>query len=182
VRVADQQGRYGAVDVHYPDAGGARAALLVALDSRLGEVVEQHTTWLPTVDAYQPGRFYLRELPAITAVLAATTPLDLLVIDGYVDLDPAGRPGLGAHLHTRTGLPIIGVAKTAFHTATHAVPVHRGGAQRPLLVTAAGIPLPEASALVAAMAGSYRIPDALRQVDRLARTGDETARARHQSG
>lgn len=164
--------------MHYPDTGGARAALVVALDSRLAEVVEQHTAWLPTVDAYQPGRFYLRELPAVTAVLATTTPLDLLVIDGYVDLDPTGRPGLGTHLHAQTGLPIVGVAKTAFHTATHAVPVHRGGAQRPLLVTAAGIALPEAAALVIAMSGPHRIPDALRRVDRLARTGDTATAAR----
>lgn len=170
------------MDVHYPDTGGARAALVIALDSRLAEVVEQHTTWLSTVDAYQPDRFYLRELPAITAVLACAQPLDLLVIDGYVDLDPAGRPGLGAYLHAQTGVPIVGVAKTAFHTATHAVSVHRGGAHRPLLVTAAGIALPEAAALVAAMAGPHRLPDALRRVDRLARTGDRAGAAQHQSG
>jgi deoxyribonuclease V len=169
------QGRYGAVDVHYPETGGARAALVVALGSRLANVVEQRTAWLPTVDAYQPGQFYLRELPAIIAVLACAAPLGLLVIDGYVDLDPAGRPGLGAYLHAQTGVPIVGVAKTAFHTATHAVPVRRGGAQRPLLVTAAGIPLPEAAVLVTAMAGPHRLPDALRRVDRLARTGDIVA-------
>jgi deoxyribonuclease V len=46
--------------------------------------------------------------------------LHLLIIDGYVDLDPAGTPGLGAHLHAHTGLPIIGVAKTVFRAATHA--------------------------------------------------------------
>ena len=33
-------------------------------------------------------------------------------IDGYVDLDPRGRPGLGAHLHARLKVPVIGVAKT----------------------------------------------------------------------
>ncbi len=163
--------RVGVVDVHYPQSGGARAALVVALDRRMAQVAEQHTAWLPEVEAYQPGRFYLRELPAIRAVLARTGPLDLLVIDGYVDLDPAGRPGLGAHLHAQTGLPVIGVAKTAFHPATHAVPVQRGGAKRPLYVTAAGVPLPAAAALVDEMSGAYRIPDAIRQVDRLARSG-----------
>jgi deoxyribonuclease V len=166
-----RQGQFGAVDVHYPETGGAHAALVVALDDHMTHVVEQHTAWLPTVDTYQPGQFYLRELPAITAVLAAVARLDLLVIDGYVDLDPAGRPGLGAHLHAQTGVPIIGVAKTAFRTATHAIRVCRGIATRPLLVTAAGIPPSDAAAMVRTMAGAHRIPDALRRVDRLARTG-----------
>jgi deoxyribonuclease V len=161
--------RFGAVDVHYPDAGGARAGLLVAADERFADVVEQRTAWLPSIEAYQPGRFYLRELPPITAVLATTGSLDLLVIDGYVDLDPEGSPGLGAHVHAQTGLPVIGVAKTGFRTATHAVAVYRDGATRPLFITAAGLSVDRATALVAAMAGPHRIPDALRRVDALAR-------------
>jgi len=62
------------------------------------------------------------------------------------------------------------VAKTAFRTATHAVAVHRGHARRPLYITAAGIPGDRAAALVAGMAGPYRLPDALRRVDALARS------------
>ena len=91
------------------------------------------------------------------------------MVDGYVDLDPGGRPGLGAHVHERTGVPVIGVAKTAFRAATHAVAVRRGTSTRPLYVTAAGLPLHEAARLVAAMAGPNRLPDALRRVDALAR-------------
>ena len=67
--------------------------------------------------------------------------------------------------------PIIGVAKTAYHAATHAIAIHRGRAVRPLYVTAAGLPADRAAALVTAMAGAHRIPDALRQVDTLARRG-----------
>jgi hypothetical protein len=37
-------------------------------------------------------------------------------------------------------MAIVGVAKTAFRTGSHAVPVRRGGAPRPLYVTSAGIP------------------------------------------
>jgi deoxyribonuclease V len=92
-------------------------------------------------------------------------------VDGYADLDPAGRPGLGAHAHAEFGVPVIGVAKTAFRTATHAVPVVRGGSARPLFVTAAGMSADEAAALVAGMAGRFRLPDALRRADALARTG-----------
>jgi deoxyribonuclease V len=163
--------RFGAVDVHYPDTGGASAALVVAADPRFARLTEEHAAWLPTVGEYQPGRFYLRELPAIVAVLARTARLDLLVIDGYVDLDPYGRPGLGAHLYAQTGVPVIGVAKTAFHTATHAIAIQRGNATRPLFITAAGLPADRAATLVTDMAGPHRIPDALRTVDHLARRG-----------
>jgi deoxyribonuclease V len=160
---------FGAVDVHYPESGGARAALVVARDSTFTALTEEHVAWLPTVEPYRPGHFYLRELPAIQEVLGHTGPLDLLVVDGYVDLDPAGRPGLGTHVHRQTGLVVVGVAKTAFRTATHAVAVHRGQSPRPLYVTAAGVDVARAATLVAAMAGTDRIPDALRRVDRLAR-------------
>jgi deoxyribonuclease V len=168
--VTDQPGRrFGAVDVHYPPAGGACAALAVAQDTRFGQIVGEYVAWLDTVDAYQPGRFYLRELPAINAVLATTNPLDLLIIDGYVDLDPHGRAGLGAHLYAEIKVPVIGVAKTAFRSATHAIAVQRGNATRPLFVTAIGLPATQAAELVTRMAGQHRIPDALRRVDTLAR-------------
>jgi deoxyribonuclease V len=157
------------VDVHYPDAGGACAALVVAHDERFANLAEERTAWLPTVAGYQPGRFYLRELPPITAVLATTGSLDLLIIDGYVDLDPQGRPGLGARVHAQISVPVIGVAKTAFQTATHAVAIHRNNARRPLFITAAGLPLDRAAAIITAMAGLHRVPDALRSVDALAR-------------
>jgi len=65
------------------------------------------------------------------------------VIDGYADLDPDGRPGLGAHVHAEFGMPVIGVAKSRFRTATHAVPVQRGSSVRPLFITAAGMPAAE---------------------------------------
>lgn len=110
-----------------------------------------------------------RELPALRAVLTGAGRLDLLVVDGYVDLDPHGRPGLGAHLHAESGVPVIGVAKTRFRGATHAIEVHRGNASRPLYVTAAGIPTGKAAELVRRMAGPYRLPDALRRVDVISR-------------
>ena len=47
-------------------------------------------------------------------------------------------PGLGARVHAEFGVPVVGVAKTFFATATHAIPVVRGHASRPLYVTAAG--------------------------------------------
>ncbi|MGN9908659.1 hypothetical protein ACTMTJ_14040 [Phytohabitans sp. LJ34] len=114
-------GRYAAVDVHYPASGGAGAAAVVAADERFASIVDVR------------------------------------------------RPGLGAHLHAEIRVPVVGVAKTEFRGAGHAIPVHRGGAARPLYVTAAGLSAERAAALVAAMAGPHRMPDALRRVDSLAR-------------
>ena len=162
--------------MNYPASGGARAALVLSADARFATVAREHVRWLPEVEPYRPGRFFERELPPLLAVLTDAGQVDLVVVDGYVDLDPAGRPGLGAHLHERTGIPVIGVAKSAFRTAAHAVAVLRGTATRPLYVTSAGVPLDGAAELVRLMAGAHRLPDALRRVDALARSGDRDAR------
>jgi len=164
-----------AVDVHYPRTGGARAAAVLADDAAFAHVLAERTATLPEVPPYRPGEFYRRELPPLRAVLDGLSGLGLLVVDGYADLDPGGRPGLGAHAHAEFGIPVIGVAKSTFRTATHAVPVLRGSSQRPLFVTAAGMPSADAADLVRSMAGRYRLPDALRRADTLARTGRPAA-------
>jgi deoxyribonuclease V len=83
-------------------------------------------------------------------VLAGIAGLGLLVVDGYVDLDPSGRPALGAHVHAEFGIPVIGVAKSAFRAATHAVPVPWRNSAGPVFVTAAGMPRADAAELVRA--------------------------------
>jgi deoxyribonuclease V len=105
--------RCGAVDVYYPPSGGARAALVVAADPAFDTVVDERVAWLAQVASYEPGAFFRRELPATRAVLNGVPNMDLLIVDGYVDLDPAGRPGLGAKLHDELGVPVIGVDKAA---------------------------------------------------------------------
>lgn len=158
------------MDVQYLDDGGARAALLVAEDAAFSTPTEERTVLVEHVAEYRPGRFYERELPALEQVLSGVAPVDLLIVDGYVDLDPAGRPGLGAHVADAALAPVVlGVAKTRFRAATHAAEVLRGQSARPLYVTASGMALDDAADLVRAMAGDARLPDALRRVDRLAR-------------
>ncbi|WP_460626784.1 endonuclease V [Intrasporangium mesophilum] len=160
----------GAVDVHYNEVGGATAALVICRGSDFATVVAEHVADIGHIAPYKPGALFERELPCIRAVLTLSRPLDLLVVDGYATLDPDGRPGLGAHAADAFRVPVIGVAKTHFHTATHAIEVVRGVATRPLYVTAAGgIEIEEAARIVAGMAGPHRIPSVLRRVDRLAR-------------
>ncbi|HUB42339.1 MAG TPA: endonuclease V [Streptosporangiaceae bacterium] len=162
-------GSAAAVDVCYLPSGRARAAIVVVARPDFAAVDAEWTAEMPVAAPYRPGEFFLRELPPLRAVLAGAGPLGLIVVDGYVDLDPAGRPGLGAHVHHEFAVPVIGVAKTAFRTATHAIPVTRAGSARPLFVTAAGLPRTQAASLVREMAGRYRLPDALRRADALAR-------------
>lgn len=165
--------RYGAADVQYLDDGGARAALVVAEDAAFATLAEERTVLVDRVAEYRPGHFYERELPPLREVLAGVAPLDLLVVDGYVDLDPDGSPGLGAHVADAGLAPVVlGVAKTRFHAASHAAEVLRGQSARPLYVTASGMPLDAAADLVRQMAGDARFPAALRRVDRLARGAD----------
>ena len=84
-----------AVDVHYLSTGGARAAAVLAADAAFAHVLAERTAVLPRVAPYQPGQFYLRELPPLRAVLDDLSGVaGLLVVDGYTDLDPGDRPGL----------------------------------------------------------------------------------------
>jgi deoxyribonuclease V len=167
---------FAAVDVHYLGAEGSRAALVAAPDALFSSVMWSKTAMAPVAAPYQPAEFWRRELPPLRAVLEGVTGLALIVVDGYVDLSPAGQPGLGARVHAEFGVPVIGVAKTFFRTAVHAPQVCRGRSARPLFVTAAGMERRDAARVVAQMTGPYRIPDALRLADRLARGLDHPAR------
>jgi deoxyribonuclease V len=164
-----------AVDAHYLGTGAARAAAVVAADPAFSHVLAERTAVVPETEPYRPGQFYRRELPVLRAVLGGIGALGLLVVDGYVDLDPDGRPGLGAHVHAEFSVPVVGVAKSAFRTATQAIAVRRGSSARPLFVTAAGMPRADAAELVRLMAGRFRVPDALRRADQLARMGRSAA-------
>ena len=144
---------------------------MVAAGADFSRVLAERTALVPEVPPYRPGEFYRRELPPLRAVLHGIGGLELVVVDGYADLDPAGRPGLGAHAHAEFAVAVIGVAKSAFRAASHAIPVLRGNSARPLFVTAAGMPRADAAELVRLMSGRFRVPDALRRADELARKG-----------
>src|SRR5262249_40816990 len=101
------------VDVGYTEAA-ARAACGVFdewTDAAPGEVC---VVAQPAAAEYQPGSFYLRELPPLHAVLERVPhTLDVVIIDGYVWLGDA-QAGLGARLHEALACrgAVVGVAKT----------------------------------------------------------------------
>jgi deoxyribonuclease V len=73
---------------------------VVAAAALFSRVLAEHIAVVPEVPRYRPGEFHRRELPPLRAVLDGIGGLGLLVVDGYADLDPGGRPGLGARAHT----------------------------------------------------------------------------------
>jgi deoxyribonuclease V len=156
------------VDVDYRQTGAVAAGLWFRGWS--AETAEfQAVAPITEVAEYQPGEFYRRELPCLLEVLARGSRPDVVVVDGYVWLGD-GKPGLGAHLHTATGIAVVGVAKTQFAGATNAIAVRRGQSQSPLFVSAVGVDVDGAAACVVKMHGEYRVPTLLKLVDSLART------------
>jgi deoxyribonuclease V len=162
---------FGALDVSYGPKGAAAACVLFHQWTDNKESGKRVVV-VKQVAPYQPGAFYLRELPCLLAVVNAVgVPLDVIVIDGYVWLSANGRAGLGAHLFDALGraTPIVGVAKTAFAGSAFAVPVLRGASTRPLYVTTAGVDGTAAANWIRSMHGAHRIPTLLARADRLGR-------------
>jgi deoxyribonuclease V len=156
-------------DVAYRD-DVACAAAVVADRWEAQFPLETHTALRTPVAPYVPGEFWQRELPCLEAVLDGLRP-DVVAVDGYVWLDDVGRRGLGAHLHDRVGVPVVGIAKTAFQGSAHAKAVVRGGSARPLYVTAVGLDPQDAADAVARMHGPHRLPTLVVLADHLARGG-----------
>lgn len=157
------------VDVAYRDSAAVAAAVLIG-DWSDAAPAGEHVASIAKVADYEPGSFYLRELPCLLEVLRPIAAVTTVVIDGYVWL-AKGRAGLGARLFDALGggVPIVGVAKTEFRANDAAVEVVRGASARSLYVTAEGVDVAAAAACVRRMHGAHRIPTILRRVDRLAR-------------
>lgn len=157
-----------AFDAHYTDASSKLVA--ASFEEWTDPAPKQLHVWTSgAAAAYQPGQFYLREMPLILKALEDfyLDELEAIIVDGYVYLDANGRLGLGGHLFHALNdrIPVIGVAKSYFRD-NNAVPVLRGESKKPLYVTAYGIEPGVAAGHLRAMTGRYRIPDVLAAVDR----------------
>ena len=162
-----------ATDIYYFD--DKAKAVAVAFECWTDEQPTQvFICQLDKVEEYVPGEFYKRELPCILEVLKQTdlSKVEAIVVDGYVILDDNGKIGLGGHLFYALGgtIPIIGVAKTNFARNTlHVVKLYRGDSQRPLFVTAMGMDVSEAANHIRGMAGEFRLPTLLKEVDKISK-------------
>ncbi len=170
------RGRILAVDVYYWPSGTASAAGVLFDGWESPEPLNTLVREVDDVARYQPGRFYLRELPCILRLLKAVDvgELQALIVDGYVMLGRNEKPGLGMYLFEALGksVPIIGVAKNEFPKTPKECRVVRGNSKRPLFVTSVGVSHEFAKEAVRCMHGQYRIPTLLKWVDRLCRDGE----------
>jgi deoxyribonuclease V len=167
------------VDVSYGD-GFAIAGCVLFRQWRDREPTQRLTERVASAAPYVPGKFYLRELPPLLSVMSQLSgTLETVVVDGYVWLGGHG-PGLGARLFAalEERVPVIGVAKTHWGRAAppadlvserRELAVTRGRSVKPLYVTAAGIDVERAAALVSQMHGEHRIPTLIKDVDTLVR-------------
>ena len=157
-------------DVQYAE-DHARAACVLAHDWSDAIAARTVTERVAPIAPYEPGAFYKRELPCLLRVLEKAGPVQCVVIDGYVWLDAAHTPGLGAHLYEALGrgVPVVGIAKTAFKGSEMALRLTRPGSDKPLFVTAAGMTAEQALACAQRLRGAHRIPTLLKAVDALAR-------------
>jgi deoxyribonuclease V len=160
-----------AIDVHYKEATAkAVGALILQWDD--AEAHRYIIKYIDGVSAYEPGAFYKRELPCILEIIKDVDlqTISCIVVDGFVVLDDAGKPGLGAYVYEslQSQVPVIGVAKSNFHqNDRHVIPVLRGTSTKPLYVTAIGTDLQQAADHIKMMHGDHRLPTLLKELDRI---------------
>lgn len=178
------------LDVAYRPGSDLLAAAVVVLDLETLRPVEQHTVTGRARFPYVPGLFAFRELPTLVRALEQirSNP-DVLVCDGHGIAHPR-RFGLASHIGVLTGLPSVGVGKTAF-VGTHDEPGPRRGdgadlidggevvgrvlrtreGVKPVFVSVGHrVGLEAACALVLRLGTGMRLPETTRAADHLSRT------------
>jgi len=160
-----------AIDVHYKEN---TAKAVGALIQHWGDAAAQRHVikYIDKVSAYVPGAFYKRELPCILDIIKEIDlqSIGYIIVDGFVVLDDAGKPGLGAYVYEniQSQVPVIGVAKSNFHqNLVNVIPVFRGESTKPLYVTAIGTDLQQAADHIKSMHGDYRLPVVLKELDHI---------------
>jgi len=122
------------------------------------------------VSEYESGSFFKRELPCILHLLKNVTleKISTIIVDSYVFLDDENKLGLGGYLYQKLNnkIPIIGVAKKAFHlNKKNVIEILRGESTKPLYVSSVGVDLKLAANCIINMHGEYRTPTLLKLLD-----------------
>jgi deoxyribonuclease V len=177
--------RVAGLDVAYAEDSDRLAAAVVVLDAETLTVLDRSVVLGQARFPYVPGLFAFRELPSLVAALdrLAVRP-DLLVCDGQGMAHPR-RFGLACHMGVHTGIPSIGVGKTAFVGAYEPPGNARGAASdlvldgevvgavlrtqtgvKPVFVSVGhGLDLAAACRHVLGLSRKYRLPETTRQAD-----------------
>ena len=159
------------IDVQYTENSALTGGVLFeSWDSaNISQTLLSHDN---NIQAYEPGKFYKRELPCILNLIKThTLNPDIIIIDGYVFLDGKTEAGLGKYLYDalNNGTPIIGVAKKPFKNISCKYQIYRGKSAKPLYITSVGIDTEKAKARILSMHGKNRIPTLLKNADQLCR-------------
>ncbi len=160
-----------AIDVHYRD--NEAKIVCLEIDNWTDNVSSKtHIVYKRDVADYESGAFYKRELPCIVNIMEFVDleMVEYIIVDSYVYLDDADKKGLGYYVfeHFDGKIPVIGVAKTAFHDNTKNVrPILRGSSAVPLFVTSIGVDVAVAAQYVQSMFGEFRMPTLLKLLDTL---------------
>ncbi|MCG5218507.1 deoxyribonuclease V [Streptosporangium sp. KLBMP 9127] len=176
------------LDVAYRSDDELTAAVVV-LDARTLEIADQAVVTGHAMFPYVPGLFAFRELPPLLDALdKLTVRPELLVCDGYGVAHPR-RFGLACHLGVLTDLPCVGVGKTSF-IGRNDPPAPARGAWAPILdgdevigralrtrddvkpvYVSQGhrMSLDNACRHILDLTPSFRLPEPIRQADRLSR-------------
>ncbi len=176
------------VDAAFPQGGRITRAAAVLMSYPELELIDQAAAELPTRLPYIPGLLSFRELPAIEQALArlAHSP-DLVLCDGQGIAHPR-RFGIACHLGVATGLATVGVGKSRLCGQFDEPGRERGASSllrdgeeiigevvrtrrnvRPLFVSIGHrVDLAYAVQIVLRCAPRYRLPEPVRQADRLA--------------
>lgn len=153
------------------------------------EVLEWKTVRMPTPFPYVPGLLSFRETPPLLKALdRLSCDPDLILVDGHGRAHPR-RLGIACHLGLWLEKPTIGIGKTLLCGRYWEPGVQRGERTpledqgeivgtvlrtrtgvRPIFVSVGyGIPLEECIRWVLRLTPRFRIPEPIRQADRLAR-------------
>ncbi|WP_366292094.1 endonuclease V [Paenibacillus sp. AN1007] len=164
-----------AVDVYYEE-NRAKSVGVIFQNWEDAEPLDIITSYTGNPHEYEPGSFYKRELPCIRELMKNTdiNEIHTIVVDGYVYLNNEKRPGLGHFVYREFSerIPVIGVAKNAFHNNEAVVKeVYRGKSTKPLYITSIGMELETAAQHIQRMYGEYQFPHLLKLLDKQTKEG-----------
>lgn len=159
------------LDVHYNGNENATVACIGFKEWSDDEPSYRQTHKIESIEPYESGAFYKRELPCLLEALKELNDIECVVVDGYVWLGEVSHKGLGMYLYHALDkeIPIIGVAKSKFDGTPTECELLRGEGKKPLFITSIGVDLMEAKQNIAQMHGKYRLPTLLKEVDSLCR-------------
>lgn len=169
-------------DVKYDDEKGVAKVAALEFENFTDTIeTNSYTQDCEIYSEYIPGEFYKRELPDIMLLIQnkigickLRTEYDAIIVDGLYMLGK-DHPGLGARLkqellnNYNVDIEVIGIAKSYYKDCEQVAGlVYRGkDAIKPLYVN--GSLQKDYVELVKNMAGEYRLPYLVKQVDKLCR-------------